>query len=76
MNLEKNEIEFIEFLYNHRLESEIVSNNFEIEDIDYMKSINGNYKEMFDFSNCYHNDDRLKKSEKEIIKSLYEKLKF
>lgn len=73
MKLEKNEIELIDFLYNHRLDSEIESNNFEVEDIDYMKSLEGNYREMFDFSNCYHNDDRLTKIENKIIDRIYKK---
>ncbi|OJH11082.1 hypothetical protein FPG87_11565 [Flavobacterium psychrophilum] len=73
MKLEKNEIELIDFLYHHRLDSEIESNNFENEEIDYMKSLEGNYKEMFDFSNCYHSDDRLTKSETKIINTIYQK---
>jgi hypothetical protein len=73
MNLNKIEIELIQFLYNHRLNSEIESDNFEIEDIDYMKSLNGNFKEMFEFSNCYHNDERLTKNENKIIGNIYQK---
>ncbi|HAH54448.1 MAG TPA: hypothetical protein DCM02_03960 [Flavobacterium sp.] len=73
MQLSKNEIELIDFLYNHRLDSEVQSNNFENEEIDYMKSLKGNYKEMFNFSNCYHNDDRLTKNENKIIETIYQK---
>lgn len=74
MILSRIEIELIQFLYNHRLDSEIESNNFEIEDIDYMKSLNGNFKEMFEFSNCYHKDERLTRNENKIIENIYKKL--
>lgn len=73
MNLSKDEIEFIDFLYNYRLECEIESKTLEFEDINFIRSLKGNYKEMFDFSNCYHKDERLTKCEKKIIDSLYQK---
>lgn len=73
MELEKNEIELINFLFNYRLNNEIESITFDVEDIDYIKSLNGNYKEMFDFSNCHHNDERLTNREKEIIEGIYQK---
>ncbi|MCK4445784.1 MAG: hypothetical protein KAW56_01745 [Candidatus Marinimicrobia bacterium] len=71
IKLTKREIDLIEFLYNHKLESEICLREKEI--VEYLNSINGNYKLMFEVTSSYHDDDRLMKEESLIIISLYKK---
>ena len=70
--LTNSEINLIEFLFNHRIYAENEAKEFEI--VCYLKSIRGNYLEMFEAANSYHSDDRLSIKERKIIKSIYRKL--
>lgn len=71
ISLTKKEVDLITFLYEHRLQCEMWANEEEI--VEYLKSINGNYKLMFETTSSYHDDERLTKEECLIINSLYKK---
>jgi len=70
--LSNEEKELITFLYQYRLYSETEANEHEM--VNYLNGIDGDYKEMFISSNCYHDDDRLTISEKRTIIKIYTKL--
>lgn len=65
------EIDLIEFLFEYRLFVENEIN--EVEIVDYLKSISGDYFQMFEATSAYHDDDRLTKKESKIIERLYSK---
>ena len=66
------EKDLMEFLFNHRIFAENEAKEFEI--VNYLKSIQSNFLEMFDAANSYHSDDRLSIRERKIIKSICRKL--
>ena len=41
--------------------------------VNYLKSIQRNYLEMFEATNCYHSDERLTKYELKIIDGIYDR---
>ena len=72
MKLSSKEKNTIQFLFDYRLCNDTEQN--QIEAIQQLKSIQGNFKEMFESTNSYHDDDRLTKDELKTIESIYSKL--
>lgn len=72
MKFSYTEKELIQFLFDYRLYCETEMK--EVEIVSYLKSINGKFKEMFDATSFYHDDDRLTKREWNIIGRIYSRI--
>jgi hypothetical protein len=69
MKLSLKEKTIIQFLFNYRIWCE--TEQKQTETVRYLKSLQGHYKEMFEGTVLFHDDDRLSKSDLKVIKNIY-----